>query len=119
MTGRERPRRDRRGRLRDGAFVAQPGRDTLGDAFVHGREPTQQPQAHRLGLHFAQFKDEGGDDVVLLWLGLVEEKQASLTEVVGERRRSDLQLVAGLMGGKAPESERGVLALRCDIERTR
>lgn len=42
MTGRERPRRDRRGRLRDGAFVAQPGRDTLGNAFVHGREPTQQ-----------------------------------------------------------------------------
>ena len=55
----------------------QPGQDGLTDAGYDA---------------FAELEHQGGDDVVLLRLGLADEEQPRLAVVVGEAFRPDAQL---------------------------
>ncbi len=69
-------------------------------------------QANSLGLDLAELEDEGGDDVVLLRLGLRVEELQGLAEVVAEGLATDPQLVAFFVRREGVEAVLRVLPRR-------
>src|SRR6185312_8030198 len=92
---------------------AQPRRNPHGETFVDMDQPGQHGLTHTGNQTLAELEDEGGNDMVLLRLGLAGEEKPRLAVVVRKAFGANTQLVAFLRSREAGVA--AVLALMLDV----